>query len=137
MRKVIYREQSNGSRRIGEVNKDMKIPMQMEELIKTTVVRLFEAIEIQQGKWEEGDVTDEQIQVVAYFFDRIANDLTKSFEMIAYTTIENARKDTIGEVEGLIAKEMIVATKEGQPTSRLTSLVMRLNNKNPDCTMGC
>ncbi len=39
------------------------------------------------------------------------------------------RKQLLGEIETLIAEEMIIANKEGQKTSRLTSLAMRLKTK--------
>ena len=38
-------------------------------------------------------------------------------------------QEVMGEVERLIAEEMIVDQKEGQPTSRLTSLATRLNEQ--------
>ncbi len=38
------------------------------------------------------------------------------------------RKQLLGEIETLIAEEMIIANKEGQPTSRLTSLAVKLKN---------
>lgn len=40
--------------------------------------------------------------------------------------IAEVRKDERKNVDQLIAEEMIIAQKEGQPTSRLTSLIMKI-----------
>ncbi len=42
--------------------------------------------------------------------------------------INTTQKGTIEAVESLIAEEMLVANKEKQPTSRLTSLVLKVHD---------
>ena len=37
-------------------------------------------------------------------------------------------RDLENEIQGLIADEMLIANEEGQPTSRLTSLSIKIHN---------
>ena len=48
--------------------------------------------------------------------------------ILGFTVRENkkVRNQTIKEVKDLIIKEIVIAQKEGQPTSRLTSLYNKL-----------
>ncbi len=41
---------------------------------------------------------------------------------------QEERIKLVEEIDKLIAEEMLIANKEGQPTSRLTSLMMRIKN---------
>lgn len=41
--------------------------------------------------------------------------------------IAQIKADVILDVQKLITKEIVIAIKEGQPTSRLTSLYMKIN----------
>jgi len=42
------------------------------------------------------------------------------------STLEKSREKLLKEIEKLIVEEMLIAQKEGQPTSRLTSLIMKI-----------
>ena len=44
-----------------------------------------------------------------------------------YNQEEKIRKDIIKEIDILIAQEIVIAHKEGQPTSRLTSLSVKVS----------
>ena len=47
-----------------------------------------------------------------------------------YQWFSSQRKELIGEIDVFIAEEMVIAYKAGEPTSRLTSLAVKLNKMN-------
>jgi len=45
-----------------------------------------------------------------------------------HSTLESERKQLEREIEMLIVEELLIANKEGQPTSRLASLAVKIKN---------
>lgn len=74
--------------------------------------------------WEDRFDLEIQDCLVVHVYD------TKQFELLkgfTHTEIERAKKKLKWAILQIVAQEMIVANKDGQPTSRLTSLANKIS----------
>lgn len=73
----------------------------------------------------------EQIDKIKSFISTLLSQQRKEVEKELYPyVLAHTRKEVLEEVEKLIIEEMNIAHKEGQPTSRLTSLINKLKQPN-------
>jgi len=54
--------------------------------------------------------------------------LNEKLDDLLHSAVEEQRKQLEKEIEMLIVEELLIANKEGQPTSRLTSLAVKIKN---------
>ena len=65
--------------------------------------------------------------IVNYFLEKGAT-VSKDVNNLVFSELKEQKEEIIKEIEDLIAEEMLICHKEGQPTSRLTSLVNKINH---------
>jgi len=56
-------------------------------------------------------------------------DLERAFDEIREQSFSQQKQEIVEELENLITEEILICHKENQPTSRLTSLIMKFKQK--------